>query len=151
MDRGLGPTRHSQGVLGESGPSRTHPCSCLTVWVFLSCLTAGGEKAHDIFTICVSLSLTSVTLSFFHALIGPLLILPFLQLFLSVHSTRHQWPTSGLIGQLSDDFKSILFNSLPVGVRKMSYLLQLCYCLLSVTLVDCGNVFCAALCPECHE
>lgn len=49
----------------------------------------------------------------------------FLQLFLSVCSPRHPWPTCGFIGQLPDDFRSVLFNSLPVGVSEMSYLPQL--------------------------
>lgn len=49
----------------------------------------------------------------------------FLQRCLSVLSLWLLWPTCGFIGQLSDEFRSILFNGLLLDVRKMSYLLQL--------------------------
>lgn len=38
------PSRHRQKLLGESGPTRTHPCVISTVWMCLSCLTAERNK-----------------------------------------------------------------------------------------------------------
>lgn len=69
-------------------------------------------------------------------------------LFLSFHLSTCR-PTSKFIGQLSGNFKSFLLNSLPMGVRKMRYLLQLSsqklckYCLLPLQLID-TNVCCSA-------
>lgn len=79
---------------------------------------------------------------FLHFLFFPCSLSPSYSLYLPVSPapslrpipSTHLWPTCEFIGQLSDNFRSILFNSFPVDVRGMSYLPQLrsqyCYCCL---------------------
>lgn len=130
-ERGLGPGqpdthRNCWGKVGRTGHTFV---SYLAVWMCLSCLTVEGDNLLIFLYVSVSFPFGH-SLFFSLSLFGPLFLsltssVSFLQLFLSVRSPWLLWPTCGFIGQLSDDFRSILFNVLPVGVRKMSYLLQL--------------------------
>lgn len=131
-ERGLGPGRpdiRSNCLGGKVGRTGHTHVSYLTVWVCLSCMTAEGKK-HLIF-LCVVLFFSLLSLSILSSLPLDLSFWSYLSspssfscFYLSVPPC-HPWPTCGFIGQQSADFRSILFNSLPRGLGKMSSLLQL--------------------------
>lgn len=125
-ERGLGPGQPHvhRNCLGKVGRAGHTLVPYLTVWVCLSSLTPAGNK-HIIFLYVSVFFPLFCHFLFFLSFDPHHSISLFLLLFLSGRFPRHQWPTCGFIGQLSDDFRSILFNCLPVSVRKMSYLLQL--------------------------
>lgn len=98
---------------------------CVTLWVCLSCLTAEGNKLLKSFRLSVSLYFChfQTNLSAPLAPIGSRRPVVFksssLTRLLGCFSPPPlSRPTCGFIGQLSDNFSSVLFNALPRGARK---------------------------------